>query len=160
MTKPRKGTLNVPSVYVILRRKDKILFVLRKHTGFMDGTYSLPSGHVEDNESFITAAIRETQEEVGVKVARDNMRLMYTMHRLAENDVRVDAFFETDTWEGEPFNNEPHKHGDIAWFSTEELAKKSIMDYQGVVLQAIIKGKVYSEWGWPEDRAAILPHTQ
>lgn len=149
MTK-RKGTVNVPCVYVILRKKGKMLFVLREHTGFMDGTYCLPSGHVEEGENFVTAAIRETQEEVGVTVPRNKMKLIYTMHRMAENDIRVDLFFEADTWKGEPFNSEPHKHGDIAWFSPEEMAKKSIMDYQSAVLQAIIEGKVYSEWGWPE----------
>ena len=149
MTNP-KGTVNVPCVYVVLSKKDKILFMLREHTGFMDGSYCLPSGHVEDGENFIDAAIRETQEEVGVTVRRDKMRLIYTMHRQAANDIRVDVFFEADEWEGEPHNKEPHKHGDIEWFSVEEIAKKSIMDYQAIALQAIIEGKIYSEWGWPE----------
>lgn len=31
---------NYPACYVILRKEDKILFVLREHTGFMDGFYS------------------------------------------------------------------------------------------------------------------------
>lgn len=149
MTKP-KGTLNVPSVYVVLRKAGKILFVLREHTGYRDGTYCLPSGHVEEGENFITAAIRETQEEVGVTVARNNMRLVYTMHRQSEKDIRLDLFFEADEWEGEPVNNEPHKHGEIKWLSIQEVAKEPIMDYQAAVLKAIIEGKIYSEWGWPE----------
>ncbi len=148
----RKGTLNVPSVYVILRKEGKILFVMREHTGYMDGTYCLPSGHVEEGENFITAAIRETKEEVGVTVARDNMRLLYTMHRQTEADIRVDLFFEADEWQGEPSNKEPHKHSSIAWFSLEDIVNEPIMDYQAVVLQAIIEGNAYSEWGWPEGK--------
>lgn len=149
MIKPRKGTLNVPAVYVLLRKKGKILFLLREHTGFMDGTYCLPSGHVEEGESFTTAAIRETEEEVGVIVSKEKMRLVYTMHRQAANDIRVDLFFETETWTGEPVNKEPDKHGHLVWLTPEEMATKPIMDYQAAVLQAVIQGDVYSEWGWP-----------
>ena len=32
------------------------------------GTYSIPKGHIEDGESKLDAAIRETSEEVGVKI--------------------------------------------------------------------------------------------
>ena len=155
MSTIRKGTLNVPAVYILLRKKDKILFLLREHTGFMDGTYTLPSGHVEDGENFLTAAIRETKEEVGITVPRNKLRLIYTMHRQAANDIRVDLFFETNEWEGEPVNNEPHKHSEIAWFTLQELATKPVMDYQAAVLQAVLDGKVYSEWGWPEAKQPL-----
>ena len=151
MTK-RKGTLNVPCVYVVLRKKDKILFLLREYTGFMDGMYCLPSGHVEEGENFITAAIRETKEEVGVTVARGKMRPIYTMHRQAASDIRIDLFFEADEWQGEPSNKEPHKHSGIAWFSLKDMVKQPIMDYQATVLEAIIEGSIYSEWGWPEGK--------
>lgn len=148
--KPSKGTFNVPAVYVILRKHGKILFTLREHTGFQDGTYSLPSGHVEENENALSAAVREVKEEVGVEVPLDKLKLLYTMHRMAANDVRIDFFFEATSWKGEPYNNEPHKHGPIAWFSPEEFAEKPIMDYQAVVLREVLKGEIYSEWGWPE----------
>ncbi len=150
--KKRKGTVNVPSVYVILRKQGKLLFTLRENTGFMDGTYALPGGHVEENENFINAAIRETEEEVGVIIPRDKIRLAYTMHRMAANDIRLDLFFEAESWNGNPTNKEPHKHSKIAWLTPQEMAKEPIMDYQAVVLQAILEKKVYSEWGWPEPK--------
>jgi len=31
------------------------------------GTYSIPKGHVEGDESYLSAAIRETEEELGIK---------------------------------------------------------------------------------------------
>lgn len=146
----RKGTYNVPAAYIILRRKGKILFTLREHTGYQDGMYSLPSGHVEEGENFLAAAARETLEEVGVAVARTKLNQVHTMHRMAENDVRIDLFFEAESWEGEPYNNEPHKHGPIQWLAPEEMLQKPIMDYQQAALRAIADGKAYSEWGWPE----------
>jgi len=32
------------------------------------GTYSIPKGKVEEDETYIEAAIRETEEEVGIKI--------------------------------------------------------------------------------------------
>lgn len=143
-----KGTLNIPAVYVILRKNGKILFTFREHTGFMDGTFSLPSGHVEDNENILAAAARETAEEVGVTVPLTALKHAHTIHRKTDKDVRVDVFFIADEWDGEPFNNEPHKHGDIAWFTFDELESQPIMDYQAVALGLIKQGIPYSEWGW------------
>jgi ADP-ribose pyrophosphatase YjhB (NUDIX family) len=37
------------------------------------GTYSIPKGHIEKNETELDAAIRETFEEVGVKVKKSEI---------------------------------------------------------------------------------------
>lgn len=143
-----KGTTNIPSSYVILRRGDEALFVLREHTGFMDGSYSLPAGHVEYAESFSHGAARETLEEVGVLVNPADLRHAFTMHRYQSDDaIKVDVFFEAEDWQGEPHNAEPHKHSKIAWLSLRDLPK-TIMDYQRYALEQIMAGKTYAERDW------------
>ena len=37
------------------------------------GTFSIPKGHVEEGEELIDAAIRETREEVGIKIDKDEI---------------------------------------------------------------------------------------
>lgn len=37
------------------------------------GTYSIPKGHVEDGESSLNAAIRETKEEIGLVVKKSQI---------------------------------------------------------------------------------------
>jgi len=143
-----KGTTQVPSVYVLLRRGGKLAFVLRTHTGFMDGAYSLPAGHVEDGETFREAAIREAFEETGVKVNIDDLKYLHTMQRNRGDHVRVDVFFEAAKWEGEPTNAEPELHGELTWFLADGLPYEDIMDYQGEALRQIAAGKQYSEFGW------------
>lgn len=44
------GTTNVPEVTVLIRKDKKILFVLRQNTGYADGTYAMPGGHVDPDE--------------------------------------------------------------------------------------------------------------
>ena len=142
---------NVPSIYVILRDKDtdKLAFLLRTHTGYKDGTYTLPAGHVEHGESNRIAAAREALEEVGVRIALDGLHHVYTLQRneAANEDIRIDIFFEASKWDGEVKNMEPHKHGDVAWFTVEEMPD-TIMDYQAEVLRAIANGDTYHERGW------------
>lgn len=144
------STTNVPSIYIIMRQNGKIAFLLRSQTGYKDNTYTLPAGHVEDGESYRAAAIRESMEEVGVRIASQDLHHAYTLQRYEERngDIRVDIFFEAEKWEGEPTNAEFPKHGELAWFPEDNLPLDKIMDYQADVLQAIARGEVYAERGW------------
>ncbi len=144
------STTNVPEVSVIIRREGKILFILRKNTGYSDGMYCLPAGHVEHAERFSAAAIREVKEEVDVVIHVEGLRPLLAMHRLGrdKDDVRVGMFFEATKWDGEPRSMEPEKHGDIAWFDADNLPYDNIMAFQATGLQAIQRGERYCEMDW------------
>jgi len=78
----------VPAVYVIFQREGKVLLLKRANTGYMDGLYSLPAGHVDGDEPAVLAAVREAQEEVAVTLTRDSLRLAHVMHRQADPSDR------------------------------------------------------------------------
>ena len=54
--------------FVIFERDGKMLLARRFNTGYADGFYQMPSGHVEEHEYPSEAAIREIKEEVGVDI--------------------------------------------------------------------------------------------
>lgn len=145
-----KGTINTPEVSVIICRGSKILFVLREHTGYADGMYALPGGHVEPVERFSAAAVREAREEVGIIVYPDALRPVLSMQRIGRtaDDIRVGLFFEATVWEGTPKNMEPERHARIAWFDADVLPYDNIMAFQAAGLKAIQRGEVYHELGW------------
>ncbi|NEA35118.1 NUDIX domain-containing protein [Streptomyces sp. SID13031] len=115
----------IPAAYVALRRGDQVLMLLRANTGYMDGFWALPAGHVEHGESVLAAAIREVREEVGVEIDPADLVALTAMHRTGGNglaiDERVDFFFTTTRWTGEPRLMEPGKAAGLDWFSLDEL---------------------------------------
>lgn len=145
-----RGAVTIPEVSVIIRKHNKILFVLREKTGYADGMYALPGGHVEPGENFTDAGVRESLEEVNVSTTRADLKPLITMQRLGRgaDDVRVGVVFEATKWSGEPKSMEPERHGPIAWFDADNLPYDKIMSFQAACLKAIATGHIYSELGW------------
>ncbi|MBC7708072.1 NUDIX domain-containing protein [Polaromonas sp.] len=135
--------------YLLLKQNGKYAFVLRANTGWRDGYYGLPAGKVEKNESYIQGAIREAQEEVGVTLQATNLKHVLTSHRFEDGSDWVDVVFEADKWEGEVVNNEPHMHGELAWFGLDNLPE-NINPSLGLMLEQIADGNNFFEYGWEE----------
>jgi 8-oxo-dGTP diphosphatase len=116
------------AVYIIPRRENKVLLALRKSTGYMDGMYSLVSGHVEAGETAEEAMIRETQEEAAVILSNDQLKYVFTMQRLKTDpkDDYLTIFFECTDWQGEFINNEPEKCAGVEWFDIDKLPENTI----------------------------------
>jgi len=132
--------------YVIFKKNDKIAFVLRSNTSWMNGYYGLPSGKVEKDENFINAAIREAKEEVGIVITEANLKHVLTVHR-KEGMEWVDVYFEATAYDGELHNAEPHMHSELAWLDPMNLPDNVISSVKGA-LQAISESKTYYEYGW------------
>jgi len=108
------------TVHLFFFRENQILLLRRFNTGFRDGEYSVPAGHLDGDETVMDAAAREAEEEVGVKIEADDMVFSSVMHRI-EDDERVDFFVHVRKWQGEPFNTEPDKCDDLRWVDINAL---------------------------------------
>ena len=111
------------AVYLILIKDDSILLARRFDTGWQDGNYSLPAGHLDPNEIIAEALIRETNEEIGILLKAEDIRLVHTMHRM---NIYIDFFFVADAWSGEPQNKEPEKCDEVGWFPISDLPKNMV----------------------------------
>lgn len=108
------------TVHLFFFREDQVLLLRRFNTGFRDGEYSVPAGHLEGGETVMEAAAREGEEEAGVKIQLSDMTFSTVMHRI-EDDERVDFFVVVNQWEGEPFNAEPDKCDELRWVDVNAL---------------------------------------
>lgn len=136
------------AVHVLLYRDGDLLFLQRANTGYGDGQWSVPAGHVESGESAAAAAVRECAEEVGVAVEPADLALALAQHKRdpIDGDERVDLFFRASVFSGEPKNLEPRKCAQLAWAAANE--RKDVIGYVAHALEHIESGAVYAEYGW------------
>lgn len=108
------------SVHILLCRENSVLVLLRENTGFCDGFYSVPAGHVEQRESIFDASIRELREETGVVVSKQDLKVVGITERHT-TDSRVDFFLIAKNWKGEVENREPNKCRELRWCQPDDL---------------------------------------
>lgn len=144
---PKERFKIIPTVYLLLIKDNQILLSRRYNTGFHDGEYSLPAGHLDGNETLIEAMVREIKEEIGVKLNPKDLKLVHVMHRKEPNEERINFFFRAEKWEGKAQILEPHKCDGLRWFELNNLPD-NIIPYIKQAINSFLDNKFYSEWGW------------
>ena len=132
------------TVQLFFLRENQILLLRRFNTGFRDGEYTVPAGHIDGGETVLAAAVREAKEEAGVDIAVSDLIFSTVMHRI-EDEERVDFFFQAIAWAGEPFNAEPEKCDDLRWFDREHLPENTV-PYVRQALRNHLAGVPFAEY--------------
>ncbi len=133
-------------VHLILLADNQILFGRRQKTGYEDGAYHPPSGHLEAGESVVTALIREAKEEIGITIKPEAVEFAHVMHN-ASSGGRAAFFFMVREWDGEPENREPEKCSELAWYPLDALPGHLIA-YCRTALEHIAADRPFSIYGW------------
>ena len=141
----RRRTFPV-TVHMLFIREDQILLARRFNTGYRDGEYSVPAGHLDGNETVVAAGIREAKEEIGITFETDDITFSSVMHRI-EGDERVDFFVQVHKWSGEIVNAEPDKCDDLRWVNMNELPD-NIIPYVRRAIENQLNGTPFDELGW------------
>ena len=68
----------IPAIFAVLIDEDNRVLLHRRYcTGYMDGYYDFPSGHLEEGETLQDGAVRELKEETGITIAADKLVLLH-----------------------------------------------------------------------------------
>ena len=107
----------IPGVLLFFRRKNagvyEYAFHLRKG-GFNAGMYCVPGGQNEGLETYQECAIRESDEEIGIKLEEKDLKPIHLIYRKGNRRngldgfaIRPDMCFIIEDWEGKFENREP-----------------------------------------------------
>ncbi len=134
------------AVHLFMFREEQVLLLRRFNTGYEDGNYSVPAGHLNGGESVRQAMIREAREELGVGIQPGDLIFAGVFHRKSD-DERVDFFLSTRLWRGAPQNREPDKCDQIKWFPVDALPE-NMVPYVRQALLNCRNGILFHEHGW------------
>jgi 8-oxo-dGTP diphosphatase len=137
----------IMAAFLVFRDKEKVLLLRRANTGYMDGYYSLPAGHVDGDEPAIVAACREAKEEVGVTIEPADLELVHTVHEKAEGHERLNLGFEVKAYKGKITNMEPEKCDELRWVPITDLPDDMVPSIREL-LEHISAGRRYSDYNF------------
>ncbi|MBN1311733.1 MAG: NUDIX domain-containing protein [Anaerolineae bacterium] len=134
------------AVHLFLIRDGQILLLRRFNTGYEDGNYSVPAGHLDGGEQIKAAMLREAREEIGIELDPQALDVVGVMHRLS-NDERIDWFLAAGAWSGEIANGEPERCDDLSWFDLDALPDNMI-PYVRRALKNYQHRQWFDSFGW------------
>lgn len=146
----------ITGVALILKKENKILLFKRNIPGKIAyGSFALPGGTVENDETVIQTAYREAAEEIGIVIKPQDVSIVHMLRLREKVDLSTGQtqqilllyFAEIKSWQGEPTNMEPHKHSDLIWFDIHQLPE-NLFPLNALALTDIKQGIYYAEHGW------------
>lgn len=141
---------HIVDVHMLLVRAGKLLLSRRRDPlPQFDGRWHLPSGKLDSDESVLDAAVREADEEIGVRIRPGDLRLVHTHHvNGCGPEPRLGLFFEVRHWTGEPVNREPLKCSGLGWFALADLPD-DIIEYPAAGIRGYLGRQPFGQLGWP-----------
>lgn len=135
------------AVYLVLIKNNKLLIQRRYKTGWMDGRYSLISGHLEKGETAFKAMVRETKEESGLNLQEKDLKVIHVLHRKSEDYEYIDIFFMANRWKGNPQVIERDKSDKLVWVPLNKLPKL-LLGHIRQMVACYLKKIPFSEFGF------------
>lgn len=136
------------AVHVLAKNSDgHIAMVRRANTSYRPGFYTLPAGHLEDEESVVGAAARELKEEAGLTVTPENLQLIHILHAgLGNSDlIYLHLYFLANNWTGDLHSDDGHQD-QLGWFDPDNLPSPIVPET--VAALANYQHSMYTEIGW------------
>lgn len=135
-------------VHLFLEKDNKILLLRRYNTGYEDGNYSVVAGHVDGDETVVSAMKREALEEAGINIEEKDLKIVQVMHRRS-TDESIEYFLYSDKYSGNISIMEPNKCDELSFYNEGELPKNMVP----YIRQALVNykdGKYFSSYGFEE----------
>ena len=126
MKEAQQSGINRYVVGAIIQRDTSVLLLERPKDDFMGGIYELPSGRVEDGESFDIALYREVEEETGLRIKEIKKYLGHFDYESKSGKKTRQFNFAVTV--GEPLEIKLQEHNNYAWANKDQLQQYPVTD--------------------------------
>ena len=117
---------------LVYNKKGEVLFIFR------NGKWDLPKGGIEKGEGIEEAAIREVEEETGVKKLKVVQKLQKTYHVFKRNGsykLKITHWYEMKTdYTGKLQGQENEGIEKVAWLNQEQIKEVLTNSYENIKL--------------------------
>lgn len=136
---------------VMLYREGKILLGKRnddaeKASSEMhgEGTWTMPGGKLEFGESFEEGALRETQEETGILLDKDNLKIVSIANDRVSDAHFITIGFLCENFQGEAQTLEPEEITEWKWFDLNNVPESMFFPSREV-LENFLNNRIYKD---------------
>lgn len=136
----------VPAALLVLWRDDHLLLLRCWDTGRRQRAYGLIGADLDGSEPATPCLARRAREEVGIVIVPDDLTLVHVLHRRADVQ-RVDLFFASRVWAGEPTIRAPERCDDLRWVDVARLPADTARHVRAG-LHGMQRGHLFSPLGW------------
>lgn len=129
---------------LLLECDEQLLFL--EQTPLNGGGFTLPGGKIESEEFAKEALIRETFEEIGIRITKKDLKFAHVTHRKTENVSEIILFFHSVADASQrACVKEFHKFQSTVWLPISEAPNglTSVLKY---ALKLIKEGKFFSQF--------------
>jgi len=131
----------VPAVFTLVEKDGKFLLLRRANTGYMDGWWDAPAGHLENEEKLKDGAIRELREETNLDAKPEDLSLVHIYQNHTTPPPHYGYIFYASAWSGQPEIMESQKCDGMGWFGPNELPN-NILPHTREAIQNVRTGNV------------------
>jgi len=100
-----------------------------------DGTWNFPGGHLEFGESLEECAVREVEEETGIKISNIKKGPYTNDLFLDVNRHYITIYMIADWLSSEPKILEPNKCEEWSWFEWDSLPEPLFLPIENLLMQ-------------------------
>lgn len=133
-------TFHLVAWLIVQDQWGRILLGRRANTSYAAGLWGLPGGHVDPGEQLAETAVRETLEEVGIRVPLPAVQPLGLSRYDLDGVQGIDFFFIAREWMGEPIPLD--KTSEVGWFAPDTLPPDRL-PWLPAVLEAHLTGRAW-----------------
>lgn len=108
-----------------------------------EGTWTMPGGKLDFLETLKEGAFREVFEETGIKIKKENIKIISVADDIVKDAHFVTVGFLCEEFEGEPMVMEPDEITEWKWHNLDSLPEK-IFPPSIKLIKAYLNDRIYN----------------